>query len=170
MSEQKSKNKDRTATGNFMMEFFVLLALIPSLFKTDWQMFLMTLPIIMILTGYLITTKRAWMIVAFIILIWMYGGNSSDYLGKPLYIKLETAGIIGISNLLIISASMILYKRSRLRIWGFKLIHWKSMLYSNTVGLVSEFLTWIISNRACFMSFLTCLISNCTYLNSNRTY
>ncbi len=75
---------------SFIMEWFVLLAIMPSLFKTDTEHFLMTLPVILYIIMYLFSRKNIPLTLLFIALILLYAGNSSDLLGKELSLKVHS--------------------------------------------------------------------------------
>jgi hypothetical protein len=91
------------------MEWYLLIAVMPSLFKTDSQHFLLSLPLIIILLCFLSMKKNYLLIIGFVVLMCMYGANSSDLLGNILSAKLEASGILGISNLILIITTIYVY-------------------------------------------------------------
>jgi len=102
------KNKDENSAG-FVMEWFTLLAIIPSIFKTDTEHFLMTLPVILFILIHLFSHRNTTLTVTFILLIILYAGNSSDLLGKELSIKVYNLGILGISNVLLTGMGLYIF-------------------------------------------------------------
>ena len=97
---------------NFIIEWFALIAMMPSLFRTDTQHFLLALPFIMILMVYVSLSKKYLLIIFFINLVLMYGGNSSDMIGKNMSVRFNDAGILGMSNLVIIFSVIFIYIKS----------------------------------------------------------
>jgi len=53
----KNGEDEKAGRVSFIMEWFILIALMPSLFKTDNQHFLMSLPIILFILIYLFSNK-----------------------------------------------------------------------------------------------------------------
>lgn len=98
-----------TEEKNFIIEWFLLLAIIPSVLKTDTEHFLASIPIITFIIYYIAVSRRFWLIPVMVILIFFYGGNSQDALGKDLSYLLFSMGLIGISNLLLILMTLFLY-------------------------------------------------------------
>ena len=104
-----NRKNGKHLTSDLVMEWFVLLAILPSLLKTDTEHFLMTLPIIVYLLNYLIRTKNFALSILFVLLMLFYAGNISDLIGKKLSLELYNAGVLGISNILITTFAVILY-------------------------------------------------------------
>jgi hypothetical protein len=98
----KTATHEKYKSTGFIMEWFTLIAIIPSLFKTDTEHFLMTLPIILYILIYLFNSKEITVSILFVLLIIMYSGNSSDWFGRPLSAKIQNWGILGLSNVLIL--------------------------------------------------------------------
>ncbi|HTA28465.1 MAG TPA: glycosyltransferase family 87 protein [Bacteroidia bacterium] len=108
-----SRSNENENSKNFIMEWITLLAIMPSLFKTDTEHFLMTLPIILYIIMYLFSRKNIPLTLLFIALILLYTGNSSDLLGKELSLKAYSLGILGISNVLLIIMAVYLFVTSK---------------------------------------------------------
>ena len=81
----------------------------PGLFRTDTQHFLLAFPLVLILIGYANIRKNKWVIAAIGILLFFYGGNSSEIVGKYFSTVLDNLGILGISNLLILAGVLLVY-------------------------------------------------------------
>lgn len=103
--------------GALIVHFFLLISVIPNLLITDTEHFLFSLPLITILVLHLTKGKNYLWIVLFIFLIFMYGGNSSDLIGRDLSEKHENLGLLGLSNLIIIGIVIYLYSKNK-KIWG----------------------------------------------------
>jgi hypothetical protein len=82
--------------------YFGLLALFPNLFITDTEHFLFVMPLLLIcITGLFVLKSRSAAII-FIILVIMYGANSSDLLGEGLSDVIEKWGVLGLANFCIV--------------------------------------------------------------------
>ncbi len=104
--EQKN---EKMKTRGLIMEWFVMLALIPSLFRTDTEHFIMTLPLIMLILIYLFSNKNVWLTIFFIIASLLYVGNISDLVGRKLSNDLFDWGVLGISNIVLLALSLYCY-------------------------------------------------------------
>jgi len=113
--EKKHGNTDRVQTAGFLSEWFVLIAILPNMVKTDSEHFLCTLPLIILIIFYLASKRQILMTVFFIILIFFYGANSTDLLGTTLSDTLFNMGLIGISNLFIIAVALFIFYGPQLR-------------------------------------------------------
>ncbi len=104
--------KDDILNQHFILHFFLLMAIVPSILITDTEHFLLSLPLIAILLFHL--PKKSYLnLFLFIILMILYGGNSSDLLGKELANNFTTWGVLGISNLIIVGMILVQFiKRS----------------------------------------------------------
>jgi len=60
---------------------------------------------------YVSMKRNYYLIAAFILLMIFFGGNSSDLLGKVLSAKMDAAGILGISNILLLLWILIVHRR-----------------------------------------------------------
>ncbi len=117
--ERKENSRQKMADADLVVEWFLLLALTPALFRTDTQHFLLSLPVLMVLLCYVNRAKKILPVILFVIVAIMYGGNSSDMIGKKLSVRFDEQGILGISNLLLIAGLVIVFlfeqKRRRLQ-------------------------------------------------------
>jgi hypothetical protein len=116
-SEKNDGSSKELATSNFIFEWFLIIALIPNLVKTDSEHFLSSLPILIFIIYYIAFKRKYWLIPVMIILIFFYGGNSYDLLGRDLSLKLFSMGLLGLSNILIIILSLFLYLDFRNKMW-----------------------------------------------------
>jgi hypothetical protein len=105
-SEKQNSIDEKSKNRNFTLEWFVLIALMPSLFPTDTQHFLFSLPLIMILLGTLRKSKNAFLIILFILLIFFYEGNTSDLIGKKMARSFDELGVLGITNIVLCALSI----------------------------------------------------------------
>ena len=103
----KSKNAEQV----FLLYYFILIALIPSILITDTEHFLFSLPLIVLLFLKVKQENKFAYTIFFIVLMFLYGGNSSDLLGKSLAGKVEDWGLLGIGNLIIIFVAIYLFGR-----------------------------------------------------------
>ncbi len=108
--ERKNVNEGKaSAVQGLIVEWFLLIAITPLLFKTDTQHFLLSLPLVLILLCYLSSEKKYFLTACFVLLIFFYGGNSSDLVGKTFSSRLDDLGILGISNLMMIGWVIFIY-------------------------------------------------------------
>ena len=81
----------------------MLLALIPNLFRTNSEHFLSTAPLLAFIVFFIASRKKFWLIPVMVVLIFFYGANSTDLLGRDLSDRLFSMGLLGLSNLLLIA-------------------------------------------------------------------
>jgi len=105
----KKENPEQEEGIIFIIAYLVSISLIPNLVITDTEHFLWSLPLIMILLYYFSLLKSYFGYTAFIILLFFFGGNSTDLLGKSLSAKFDELGLLGISNLFIIALVLYLF-------------------------------------------------------------
>ncbi|MGE5424460.1 MAG: glycosyltransferase 87 family protein, partial [Syntrophothermus sp.] len=98
-------------TQSLVIEWFIILALIPNLFKMDTEHFLASIPLITFLVYFIAVNRKYLLIPLMVVLIFFFGGNSQDLLGKEFSGFLFQLGLIGISNLLMVLMLLILYIR-----------------------------------------------------------
>jgi hypothetical protein len=106
--ERKSKDPLMVANADCIMEWFVLIALIPNLVKTDSEHFLICAPLIIFIIYSIKQRKLYWFIPIFIFIIFLYEGNSTDLFGRELSDRLFAMGLIGLSNLCLIAVAIVL--------------------------------------------------------------
>ncbi len=109
LKENKLKEKEKLVASNFIIEWFVMIALMPNLFRTDWQHFLMTFPLLMVLLRSIWKEKNYWLVAAFVVLAFFYGGNTEELIGDTISDYLIQSGSIGIANIFIIAFSLVMY-------------------------------------------------------------
>lgn len=110
----------------FIISIFLLTAIIPNLVITDTEHFLLSLPLIVLLICYLSNKKNYVLTAAFSVVIFLYGANSSDLIGKKLATQFDLFGVLGLSNLILIIAVVFLYfKESQ---------HWRFKHLNKSVG------------------------------------
>jgi len=101
--------QSKLRVSNFVLEWFAWIAAMPLIFKTDTQHFLLSLPLILFLLRRITMAKKYAWTICFIILMCIYGANSSDLLGKVLSLKMDKSGILGLSNIIIIVWTLVTY-------------------------------------------------------------
>ncbi len=94
-----------------IISYFILIGIIPNILITDVEHFLFSLPLISIVILYLKDQKNHIYNILFAVVIFMYGGNSSDLVGNELSSDIKYWGFVGIGNLLIIGAAIVVYFR-----------------------------------------------------------
>ncbi len=99
--------------GALMAHIFMLIAVIPSVFITDTEHFILSLPLIAIIVQYFSIKKRFLWIPLFAFIIFLYGGNSTDMMGDELNEYYKRMGMLGIGNLTIIATVIFLYTKNR---------------------------------------------------------
>lgn len=108
-----------STSESLLIHYYFLIAIIPNILITDTEHFLFSLPLIAVLVLYLSKIKHRLWTVLFILLIFLYEGNSSDLIGKNLAGKFENFGILGISNLIIIGIVIFVYSKKKMSgKWG----------------------------------------------------
>lgn len=122
--EKNQGDTERVRQAGLIMEWFVLIAILPNLVKTDSEHFLCSLPLIFLIIFYLAQKKRVIPTAFFIILIFFYGANSTDLLGTQLSDTLFSMGLIGLSNLFIIAFALVIYYGSESR---------NNLIHANTI-------------------------------------
>ncbi|MBK8497834.1 MAG: DUF2029 domain-containing protein [Flavobacteriales bacterium] len=103
------------APRHTVFEYFLLLALVPSITLTDTNHFLFSMPLVMLLMHHLAPRADAkWLVAAALPFLLAYGGNWSDALGD-LSDRMVHYGVLGIANLgLIALGTILLLRRSNL--------------------------------------------------------
>ena len=107
--EKKSGNEEKTGKANFIFEWFIIMAMIPNITKTDTEHFLASIPIITFIIYYISVKRKYFLSPVMVVLIFFYGANSQDLLGAEFSKRLFYMGLIGFSNLLLIVMSLILF-------------------------------------------------------------
>jgi hypothetical protein len=87
-----------------ILPIFILTASIPNFLITDTEHFLLSIPLIAYLLVWL--PKKIGFIIGFIVVMFFYGANSTDLLGKQLASQFNAYGSIGIANLIIIASTI----------------------------------------------------------------
>jgi hypothetical protein len=105
--------KKETANRDLIFEYLLILAIIPSITLTDTEHFLLSIPLLLYLLHYLITINNNKLLLAFsIAVLFMYGGNWNDVLG-PASEWMNTHGVLGVGNVLLICLCTTLYLNQR---------------------------------------------------------
>lgn len=108
-----SDNKLQPQPQSLIIAYFFFLAIIPNLLITDTEHFLYALPLIMIILNYLFLNGNYILMASFIVLIFFYGGNSSDLLGNKLSDRFAILGVLGLGNLGIIGFALFVYFKEK---------------------------------------------------------
>ncbi|HLG36353.1 MAG TPA: glycosyltransferase family 87 protein [Bacteroidia bacterium] len=110
-AQSRHKKETSGAAKNTILTagYFSLIAIVPNLVITDTEHFLLSLPLIMILLYFISLRQNKFLAIIFLVVIFFFGANSTDLLGKALSLKFDTLGLLGISNLILISAVTCLF-------------------------------------------------------------
>lgn len=111
--EKSQRNDKSLADMNFIIEWFLMISLLPVLFKTDWVQLLLSAPLIAFIISYITVRKKYWMIPGMVVLLFFYGANSDDLLGRELSGKILKLGLMGLSNFLLVMISLIMFLNFR---------------------------------------------------------
>ena len=113
--EKKERKLAGTPEMNFAFEWFLLIALLPNLIKTDWVLLLFSAPVITFMIFYISFRKQYWWIPVLVILLFFFGLNSDDLLGRELSHQILHSGLMGLSNFLLVTASLFIFLDHRRR-------------------------------------------------------
>ncbi|MBE3072997.1 MAG: DUF2029 domain-containing protein, partial [Acidobacteria bacterium] len=103
--------REALATKAFVLEYVVVVALIPNLVVTDSEHFLWSLPVVMFIVGYLVYEHRrgpllpAWSILVF----FLYGCDWYEVWGRTISTWIEESGALGVGNLLMLLTAAFLF-------------------------------------------------------------
>jgi hypothetical protein len=87
---------------NFIVEWLIVFAALPSIVNTDTQHFMYSLPLIMMMLFYLFQKKNYLLGSIMFAIFLLYGTNSNDLVGDTLGNFYDRIGAVGISNIMII--------------------------------------------------------------------
>jgi hypothetical protein len=104
---------ERREKSLLIMGYFGLLAIIPNLVITDTEHFLYLIPFVVFLVSYFFQVRNDGLLGVFVLLILVYGANSSDLLGRDLSARVSDGGLLGLGNLALIILAFYLYFRGR---------------------------------------------------------
>lgn len=116
-SENKTSGQDKQKMiiSDWTFEFFMLLALVPNLTKTDTEHFLLSTPLILFLLSALnhpvqIKKTSKWILISIVCLAFiLYGGNWHDLIGDKLSKLWDDFGLLGLGNMLIILCALVVH-------------------------------------------------------------
>lgn len=106
----KREKENQGTAGEYRILFYsvwILLAFLPNILITDTEHFLYSLPILMSLLLHVMQNSSIPRLLLFVILVFLFGGNSSDLLGTALSERVEEAGVLGLANLGILTWTLI---------------------------------------------------------------
>ena len=87
---------------DFILGFFLLMSLLPSILNTDTEHFLYSLPVISLITYFAFMKKKPIFFLFLFLIFLLYGTNSNDIVGKTIGDFYDQIGALGISNLLLL--------------------------------------------------------------------
>ncbi len=94
-------------------EWFLLAGLLPNMIRTDWVLLIFSAPLILFIIFRIAQDRRWWLIPLLVLLVFFYGANSDDLLGRELSRTILHAGLMGLANFLLAAMAFILFIRSR---------------------------------------------------------
>jgi hypothetical protein len=95
------------STDLFVVWASILLAFTPNFFVTDTEHFLLSLPMIVLLVKEIIGSERRWMWLLFSLMMVGFALKSNDLWGKDLSAVINQMGLLGLSNLGLITLLII---------------------------------------------------------------
>ncbi|HNY01359.1 MAG TPA: glycosyltransferase family 87 protein [Bacteroidales bacterium] len=98
---------------NFAFEWFLLGALIPNLIKTDWVLLQFSAPLIVFIIFTIGTRRNYGWIPLLVVLLFFYGANSDDLLGRELSRNILHLGLMGLANFFLVIVGVVLYGKSQ---------------------------------------------------------
>jgi hypothetical protein len=105
-----SGEKPRNDNQIFISEWFLGIAFIPTIFNADTQLFLLSLPVIMISLYYIFIFRNRLLAVLTGVAFLFFGLNSNDLVGDSIGNFFDKVGAVGISNLLILTIAIIVFR------------------------------------------------------------
>jgi len=112
--EKGAESGGRMASGHFIFEWFILLAILPSLIRIDWVQFLFAAPVITYIIFFISNRKKYFLIPGLVLLLFFFSANSDDLLGRSLSRKLLEMGVMGISNIFLVLMALFLFLSGQL--------------------------------------------------------
>jgi hypothetical protein len=107
------RRNGRQHKPSLLLEFLLLVALVPSLTLTDTEHFLFALPLVMMVMHSAMQPGRpSWLLPLTIAVFFAYGGNWEDALG-PLSPRMVHYGVLGLGNILLILLTVHLFLQGR---------------------------------------------------------
>ena len=100
-------------TRNIMLEWFLLIAVLPNMLKTDWVQFVLSAPLITFMIFYIAGRKKCFLIPIFVFVLFFFSANSDDLLGRQLSRKLLEMGMMGLSNMVLLAIALIMFLKER---------------------------------------------------------
>ncbi len=113
--EQTEGSDNEEHIRNILFEWFILLAILPDLLKTDWVQFVLSAPVIMYMIFYIAREKKFILIPLLVLLLFFFSANSDDLLGRGFSRKLLEMGMMGMSNIMLAAMAMVMYMKARKR-------------------------------------------------------
>ena len=109
-------NRERVIKIDFVIEFIVLLALVPNITPCDNEHFLYSLPLVFVIVNWVFKKGFIkWYYLSIVIFAFLlYGGNWADLWGRHLSVQINKMGLMGIGNFVLIFMAVILFHRKQL--------------------------------------------------------
>ncbi|MDP3461916.1 MAG: glycosyltransferase family 87 protein [Bacteroidales bacterium] len=108
--EHRSTARTEITHRNFTYEWILLLSLLPNLISADWVQMLFAAPLITFMIFHVATRKQYWWIPVLLPLLFFFGANSDDLLGRELSREILHSGWMGLSHFLLVIVSFIMFR------------------------------------------------------------
>jgi hypothetical protein len=95
---------------NFVYEWFLMIALLPNLISADWVLMLFSAPLILFMIFHIASRRHYQWVPVLLLVLFFFGANSDDLLGRELSGKLLHSGWMGLSNFLLVIMSLIMFR------------------------------------------------------------
>ncbi len=112
-NEGNQARDKRIESRTMLFEWFLLMALLPLLLKSDWVQFLLSAPLIMLIIFHAGISKKKFWIPALIIIFLFFSANSDDLLGRQLSKKLLEMGVMGLSNMVLLTVALVMFQTGK---------------------------------------------------------
>ncbi|MFZ4520661.1 MAG: glycosyltransferase family 87 protein [Bacteroidales bacterium] len=111
--EQQVVTFQGMAPMDLLFEWFLLIALLPNLIRTDWVLMLFSAPLLTMMVFYVAFHKKFIWIPLLLLLLFFYSSNSDDLLGRDLSHKIMQSGLMGLSNFLLVITAAVIFVNLR---------------------------------------------------------
>ena len=103
---RERKRQPQQAGQAFVIEFLVLIALVPNLVITDAEHFLLSIPLILFLLGLMRNKTPLWFRIMVVFSVILYAMNIHDLVGASVSLWLTRNGVLGLGNFMLIGLTV----------------------------------------------------------------
>ena len=105
------RKKIKSDNDLYIYHSLFLIAILPTILNTDSEHFLMSLPLIALITYFMLKSRNPWSIALFTLTFVLFGTNTNDLVGKTIGDFYDIVGVVGLANMIILIWSSILIKK-----------------------------------------------------------